>query len=152
MGMLARGSSRATIELPLAVPVIFAGIRTAAVQVVSGAVLAAYIGGGGLGDFITAGIAMMARAAASGRRHSRDAAVDRHRLLFGHLQTATHARAAAWRRTDATRMIELRHLDQALSRRRAPPRSTDVTLTVRRGRGVRADRPVRLRQDDDDAR
>ncbi len=48
------------VELPLAVPVIFAGIRTAAVQVVSGAVLAAYIGGGGLGDFVTAGIAMMA--------------------------------------------------------------------------------------------
>ncbi len=50
----------ARVEIPLAVPVIFAGIRTAAVQVVSGAVLAAYIGGGGLGDFITAGIAMMA--------------------------------------------------------------------------------------------
>ncbi|MEO5701866.1 MAG: ABC transporter permease [Casimicrobiaceae bacterium] len=48
------------VELPLAVPVMFAGIRIAAVQVVSGAVLAAYIGGGGLGDFITAGIAMMA--------------------------------------------------------------------------------------------
>ena len=48
------------IELPLAMPVIFAGLRTAAVQVISGAVLAAYIGGGGLGDFITAGIAMMA--------------------------------------------------------------------------------------------
>jgi len=48
------------VELPIAVPVIFGGIRTAAVQVVSGAVLAAYIGGGGLGDFITAGIAMMA--------------------------------------------------------------------------------------------
>ncbi len=48
------------VELPIAMPVIFAGIRTAAVQVVSGAVLAAYIGGGGLGDFITAGIAMMA--------------------------------------------------------------------------------------------
>ena len=48
------------IELPLATPVVFAGIRIAAVQVVSGAVLAAYIGGGGLGDFITAGIAMMA--------------------------------------------------------------------------------------------
>jgi osmoprotectant transport system permease protein len=29
------------------------------VQVVSGAVLAAFIGGGGLGDYITAGIAMM---------------------------------------------------------------------------------------------
>ena len=48
------------VKLPIALPVIFAGIRTAAVQVVSGAVLAAYIGGGGLGDFITAGIAMMA--------------------------------------------------------------------------------------------
>jgi osmoprotectant transport system permease protein len=51
---------RRMVELPLALPVIFAGIRTAAVQVISGAVLAAYIGGGGLGDFITAGIAMMA--------------------------------------------------------------------------------------------
>ena len=48
------------IETPLAIPVVFAGLRTAAVQVVSGAVLAAFIGGGGLGDFITAGIAMMA--------------------------------------------------------------------------------------------
>jgi osmoprotectant transport system permease protein len=47
------------IEVPLAVPVIFAGIRTAAVQVVAGATLAAFIGGGGLGDFITAGIAIM---------------------------------------------------------------------------------------------
>ena len=43
-----------------ALPVIFAGLRTAAIQVISGAVLAAFIGGGGLGDFITAGIAMMA--------------------------------------------------------------------------------------------
>lgn len=48
------------VELPMALPVIFAGLRTAAVQVISGAVLAAFIGGGGLGDFITAGIAMMA--------------------------------------------------------------------------------------------
>ena len=48
------------IELPMALPVIFSGLRTAVVQVISGAVLAAFIGGGGLGDFITAGIAMMA--------------------------------------------------------------------------------------------
>jgi len=58
------GMTRAAVlwrmELPLALPVIFAGLRTAAVQVISGAVLAAFIGGGGLGDFITAGIAMMA--------------------------------------------------------------------------------------------
>ncbi len=47
------------IELPLATPVIFAGLRTAAVQVISGAVLASFIGGGGLGDYITTGIAMM---------------------------------------------------------------------------------------------
>ena len=59
MGMTAFEIVR-KVELPIALPVIFAGIRTAAVQVVSGAVLAAYIGGGGLGDFITAGIAMMA--------------------------------------------------------------------------------------------
>ena len=59
MGMARREIVR-KVELPLAAPVIFAGIRIAAVQVISGAVLAAYIGGGGLGDFITAGIAMMA--------------------------------------------------------------------------------------------
>src|SRR5213079_1105237 len=59
MGMSARDILR-RIELPLAMPVMFAGVRTSAVQVVSGAVLAAFIGGGGLGDFITAGIAMMA--------------------------------------------------------------------------------------------
>ena len=59
MGMT-NGEIVRKIELPLATPVVFAGIRIAAVQVVSGAVLAAYIGGGGLGDFITAGIAMMA--------------------------------------------------------------------------------------------
>jgi osmoprotectant transport system permease protein len=44
------------IKLPLALPVIFAGIRTAAVQIVSAATLAAFIGGGGLGELITAGM------------------------------------------------------------------------------------------------
>jgi osmoprotectant transport system permease protein len=59
MGMTP-GAILRRIEWPLALPVIFAGLRTAAIQVISGAVLAAFIGGGGLGDFITAGIAMMA--------------------------------------------------------------------------------------------
>ncbi|HEY2818860.1 MAG TPA: ABC transporter permease [Casimicrobiaceae bacterium] len=59
MGMTAREILR-RVEMPLATPIVFAGLRTSAVQVVSGAVLAAFIGGGGLGDFITAGIAMMA--------------------------------------------------------------------------------------------
>jgi osmoprotectant transport system permease protein len=44
------------IEIPLALPLIFAGIRTAAVQIVSAATLAAFIGGGGLGELITAGM------------------------------------------------------------------------------------------------
>jgi osmoprotectant transport system permease protein len=44
------------IRIPLALPVIFAGIRTAAVQIVSAATLAAFIGGGGLGELITAGM------------------------------------------------------------------------------------------------
>jgi osmoprotectant transport system permease protein len=40
------------IELPLALPLMFAGIRTAAVYVVSTATIAAIAGGGGLGDII----------------------------------------------------------------------------------------------------
>ena len=47
------------IEIPLALPVIFAGIRTAAVQIVSAATLAAFIGGGGLGELITAGMGVL---------------------------------------------------------------------------------------------
>ncbi len=46
------------IELPLVVPVVFAGLRTSAVNVVASATLATFIGGGGLGDFIQAGIAL----------------------------------------------------------------------------------------------
>jgi osmoprotectant transport system permease protein len=46
------------IELPLALPAMIAGIRTAAVEVVASASLAAFIGGGGLGDFITRGFAL----------------------------------------------------------------------------------------------
>ena len=40
------------VELPLAVPLIAAGVRTAAVQVVATATLAALVGGGGLGVII----------------------------------------------------------------------------------------------------
>jgi osmoprotectant transport system permease protein len=43
------------VELPLARPAILAGVRTAAVEVISSATLAAFIAGGGLGDFITLG-------------------------------------------------------------------------------------------------
>jgi osmoprotectant transport system permease protein len=40
------------IELPLAVPLMFAGIRTAVTYVIASATLAAIAGGGGLGDII----------------------------------------------------------------------------------------------------
>jgi osmoprotectant transport system permease protein len=45
------------IELPLAAPVILAGLRTAAVQVVATATLGAVAAGGGLGRFIVDGFA-----------------------------------------------------------------------------------------------
>jgi osmoprotectant transport system permease protein len=45
------------LEVPLAVPFILAGIRTAAVQVVATATLAALIAGGGLGRYIIDGFA-----------------------------------------------------------------------------------------------
>jgi osmoprotectant transport system permease protein len=43
----------AKVELPLALPLTFAGIRTAAVYVVATATLAGFFGGGGLGDIIS---------------------------------------------------------------------------------------------------
>ena len=46
------------VELPLAVPAILGGIRTAGVEVISSATLATFIGGGGLGDFISRGFAL----------------------------------------------------------------------------------------------
>ncbi|GAB2476297.1 hypothetical protein GCM10027265_28170 [Jatrophihabitans fulvus] len=41
------------VELPLALPLIFAGIRTASVFVIATATLTGYFGGGGLGDIIS---------------------------------------------------------------------------------------------------
>ena len=52
---LSGGQVLARIQLPVAAPVIFAGIRTSAVQVVASATLATFIGGGGLGDLIVEG-------------------------------------------------------------------------------------------------
>lgn len=44
------------VLLPLAVPVIMAGIRLSAVYVIAWTTIAAYIGGGGLGEFIFNGL------------------------------------------------------------------------------------------------
>lgn len=44
------------IQAPLVLPLVAAGVRTSAVQVVATATLAAFIGGGGYGDYIVDGI------------------------------------------------------------------------------------------------
>ena len=46
------------VQIPLALPVILAGIRIATVEVIASATLAAIIGAGGLGDFITSGLSL----------------------------------------------------------------------------------------------
>lgn len=55
MGMTRRGVLT-RIELPLAVPVILAGVRTAVVIAVGTAALATFVNGGGLGDIIVQGL------------------------------------------------------------------------------------------------
>jgi osmoprotectant transport system permease protein len=49
------------VELPLASPIIMAGIRTATTITVGIATLSTYIGAGGLGDFINRGLSMSHR-------------------------------------------------------------------------------------------
>lgn len=55
MGMTA-AQRLARVEIPLAVPIIMAGVRTAVVMNIGVAAIAAYIGAGGLGVFISRGI------------------------------------------------------------------------------------------------
>jgi len=56
MGMGKRQILR-QVELPLALPVIVAGIKTSTVEVIASATLAAFVGAGGLGDFVVLGFA-----------------------------------------------------------------------------------------------
>jgi osmoprotectant transport system permease protein len=55
---LTRGQALLRVELPLAAPVILAGIKTAAVMSVGTATIAAFIGAGGFGERITTGLAL----------------------------------------------------------------------------------------------
>lgn len=57
MGMSDLGVLR-RVELPVATPLLMAGVRTAAVQVVATATIAAFVGAGGLGRFIVDGRAV----------------------------------------------------------------------------------------------
>ncbi len=55
---MTKGQQLRMVRIPLAVPVIVAGIRTAAVVGVGIATLSAFIGAGGLGQFINRGLAL----------------------------------------------------------------------------------------------
>lgn len=57
MGM-APGQVLRLVEVPLALPIIVAGIKTATVEVIASATLAAFIGAGGLGSFIVLGFSL----------------------------------------------------------------------------------------------
>ena len=46
------------VKLPLAMPLILTGIRTASVEVIASATLAAYVGAGGLGKIILTGLGL----------------------------------------------------------------------------------------------
>jgi len=55
---LTRRQALVAVELPLAAPVILAGVKTAAVMSVGTATIAAFIGAGGFGERITTGLAL----------------------------------------------------------------------------------------------
>lgn len=57
MGMPA-GEILRQVEIPLALPVVLAGVKTATVEVIASATLAAFVGAGGLGSFIVLGFAV----------------------------------------------------------------------------------------------
>jgi osmoprotectant transport system permease protein len=77
---MTRRQTATRVEWPLAVPVVFSGVRTAAVEVVASATLAAFIGGGGLGEYIVNGLAEN----------------DRSQLLEGAVSVAVLALGTQW--------------------------------------------------------
>ncbi len=89
------------VRLPLAAPVIMAGIRTAAVITVGAATLAAFIGAGGLGEPIVAGLALAdTRMILSGALPAAvlALAVDGLLGLVERLVAPAHRRGKIWRR------------------------------------------------------
>ena len=92
------------VRLPLAAPVIMAGIRTAAVITVGAATLAAFIGAGGLGEPIVAGLALAdTRMILSGALPAAilALAVDGLLAIVERAVTPAHRRKQFWQRRDA---------------------------------------------------
>ena len=89
------------VRLPLAAPVIMAGVRTAAVITVGAATLAAFIGAGGLGEPIVAGLALAdTRMILSGALPAAVLAlvVDGILAIVERAVAPAHRRKALWRR------------------------------------------------------
>jgi osmoprotectant transport system permease protein len=99
------------LELPLAASLIMGGIRTAAVQVVATATLAAVVAGGGLGRFITDGFAT-----------GDDPQVFAGALLVALLAIATELTFGRIERIVSPRTISRRH------RREAEPTETEFVV------------------------
>ncbi|MDR0719717.1 MAG: ABC transporter permease [Treponema sp.] len=55
MGMT-RGEILRKVEFPLALPLVFTGLRTCSVDIIATTTIAAYIGAGGLGQFVVVGL------------------------------------------------------------------------------------------------
>jgi len=94
------------VRLPLAAPVIMAGIRTAAVITVGAATLAAFIGAGGLGEPIVAGLALAdTRMILSGALPAAALAlaVDGVLSVVERLVAPAHRREGIWRTRDVLR-------------------------------------------------
>jgi osmoprotectant transport system permease protein len=98
MGMTGLQTLR-SIEVPLAAPLIVAGCRTAAVQVVATATLAALIAGGGLGRFIVDGFAT-----------NDDGQMIGGAILVAILAMATEAAFAVVQRATAPRLSSVRSM------------------------------------------
>jgi osmoprotectant transport system permease protein len=94
------------VRLPLAAPVIMAGVRTAAVITVGAATLAAFIGAGGLGEPIVAGLAL----------------ADTRMILSGALPAAALALVVDGLLGLVERLIAPAHRREGIWRRRGSPR------------------------------
>ncbi|MDQ4024522.1 MAG: ABC transporter permease subunit, partial [Actinomycetota bacterium] len=109
MGMSGRDVLR-SIEAPLAAPLIVAGIRISAVQVVATATLAALVAGGGLGRFIVDGFAQGDDAMIVGGAVVVATLSIATEIAFGLVERATapaHSRRGIF--TTRTRRIDLPH-------------------------------------------
>jgi osmoprotectant transport system permease protein len=89
------------VELPVAMPLIMAGIRTSTVQVVATATLAAYVGLGGLGRYLIDGLSQRDLAQVVGGAILVAVLSLATELVLGRVQTLTVSRGLAERGADA---------------------------------------------------